>query len=190
MALECERHEGLHVASAAAYMEILRPDGTPSPPGEEGEIVVTSLTSYAMPLIRYRIGDMGVWAQGPCTCGRSGRVLARVAGRVMHTFVSPAGLQVDGRVFSRLIPTYAGEFIDRWRVVQESEERLDIYLQPAREMTAADRDRVEQMRALAQKAMGADCLVSVNLVPHIEPVASGKHVPTISKVGGRNGARG
>ena len=63
MAMSCEQEDGLHVIPTAAIIEILRPDGSPAEPGELGEIVITSLTARAMPMIRYRIGDTGVWAE-------------------------------------------------------------------------------------------------------------------------------
>jgi len=59
MATECERHEGMHVPLQSVLVEVLRRDGTPAEPGETGRIVVTSLVNYAMPLIRYEIGDLG-----------------------------------------------------------------------------------------------------------------------------------
>ena len=73
IACECEAHSGLHVALPTQFVEILRPDGTAAGPGEIGEIVVTSLTNFAMPLIRYRIGIVGH--------GRKSLVAAGVGGR-------------------------------------------------------------------------------------------------------------
>src|SRR5690606_26966354 len=64
------------------YVEIVRPDGAASAPEEIGEVVVTSLVNYAMPLIRYKIGDLAAWASCNCSCGSSWPLLQEVSGRV------------------------------------------------------------------------------------------------------------
>ncbi len=68
IASECAAHTGLHVMAEGLYLEIETPTG-PAKPGEVGSILVTDLLNVAMPLIRYRIGDMGSWAAGRCSCG-------------------------------------------------------------------------------------------------------------------------
>jgi phenylacetate-CoA ligase len=71
VALECDAHAGLHVAPWANYLEVVDAGGWALPAGEEGQIVITCLTNYAMPLIRYAIGDAGSLAPaGTCICGR------------------------------------------------------------------------------------------------------------------------
>lgn len=84
IAFECREHDGLHVSAPTHYVEILRGDGTRAEPGEAGEIVVTALTNYAMPIIRYRLEDMGAWADHECTCGRSWPRIENIAGRVQE----------------------------------------------------------------------------------------------------------
>jgi phenylacetate-CoA ligase len=77
------------------YVEVVR--GTRhARPGEPGAILVTDLLNFAMPLIRYRIGDTGVWADGPCRCGRGLPRLACVTGRVSDFVVGPDGRVVAG----------------------------------------------------------------------------------------------
>ena len=68
--MECDRHEGLHLSSFNHYVEILKEDGTEARDGEMGELVITVLTNYTMPLIRYRIGDMAIQTYAECSCGR------------------------------------------------------------------------------------------------------------------------
>jgi phenylacetate-CoA ligase len=79
VAAEClERRAGLHVQEDHFIVEVVDPrDGRRLPPGEEGELVFTTLTKEAMPLIRYRTGDLGRLVAEPCPCGRT---TARVAG--------------------------------------------------------------------------------------------------------------
>ena len=80
--VECDAHVGLHLREADLLFEVVgQRTGTPLPPGQEGEVVFTTLTREAMPLIRYRTGDVGHFAAGPCPCGSSLRLLAGVRGR-------------------------------------------------------------------------------------------------------------
>ncbi len=81
LACECEFHSGLHVFSDIRLVEVVR-NGLPARPSEEGAIVVTDLLNYGMPLIRYEIGDVGAWAEGPCACGRAFPRLREITGRV------------------------------------------------------------------------------------------------------------
>ena len=75
IASECEAHAGLHVFPSGNYIEIVDDQGHPVPNGEEGNILVTNLYNYAMPLIRYYIGDRGVLSRSDrCACGRQGQI--------------------------------------------------------------------------------------------------------------------
>ncbi len=81
--VECQARCGCHPREADLYFEIVNPhNNTPLPPGEWGEIVVTSLTREAMPLVRYRTGDMGRLLDAPCACGTVLKRLDKVQGRL------------------------------------------------------------------------------------------------------------
>ena len=81
VAFECKEHNGLHIWHDAFYVEIIDPDtGENLPPGVRGELVLTSLQKEAMPVIRYRTGDITMLMPEPCPCGRGMRI-ARVTGR-------------------------------------------------------------------------------------------------------------
>lgn len=95
IASECDRHDGLHVMAEGLYVEILR-NGRPVGPGEIGDIVVTDLLNRAMPLIRYKIGDVGSWAEGTCECGRSLPRLQSLDGRSTDFIVAADGRIVSG----------------------------------------------------------------------------------------------
>jgi phenylacetate-CoA ligase len=82
VAYECLEKSGLHVAEDHFLPEIIDPStGEPVPPGERGELVFTTLTKEALPLIRYRTRDLTVLDDTPCDCGRSCRRMQRVTGR-------------------------------------------------------------------------------------------------------------
>lgn len=83
VAYECGERHGLHLSEDHFLPEIIDPEtGKVLPPGEVGELVLTSLTKEAFPLIRYRTGDRTALLADPCPCGRTTARMARVLGRV------------------------------------------------------------------------------------------------------------
>ena len=83
VAMECREGKGaLHVFDDHFYPEVVDPEtGEPSPPGELGELVLTTLTKEALPVLRYRTGDVTRFVDEPCPCGRTHRRIARFSGR-------------------------------------------------------------------------------------------------------------
>ncbi len=80
--VDCDAHAGYHLREADLYFEIIDPiTGGVMPEGEEGEVVVSTLTRQGMPLIRYRTGDLSRFIPGPCPCGTVLCRMERVAGR-------------------------------------------------------------------------------------------------------------
>jgi phenylacetate-CoA ligase len=84
VAMEChEAQNGLHVAEDHFFVEVINPDTLePVGEGEEGELVFTSLTKEAFPVIRYRTGDIASITKEPCICGRTTTRMSRIKGRV------------------------------------------------------------------------------------------------------------
>ena len=82
VAVECAYQDGLHVLEDHFYPEILDPEsGQPLPEGEEGELVFTTLTKQAMPMVRFRTHDLTALIPGPCPCGRTLRRIRRIGQR-------------------------------------------------------------------------------------------------------------
>jgi len=90
LALQCPEHEHYHVQSEGVLLEVLDQEGRPCGPGEVGRVVVTSLHNFAMPLIRYDLGDYAEVGE-PCPCGRGLPVLRRILGRVRNSLVTADG---------------------------------------------------------------------------------------------------
>jgi len=79
---ECLERKGLHFNEDHFLIEVIDPETLkPVPPGEEGELVITSLTKEAFPMLRYRTRDLTRLLPGDCPCGRTGRRMSRVTGR-------------------------------------------------------------------------------------------------------------
>lgn len=88
VAAECNAHQGLHVLEDHFYPEIVDPDsGQPLPEGEEGELVLTTLSKQALPMLRYRTGDITAICPGVCPCGRTLRRIRRVSHRSDDLFI-------------------------------------------------------------------------------------------------------
>ncbi|HEX8924570.1 MAG TPA: AMP-binding protein, partial [Terriglobales bacterium] len=81
--VDCRAHEGYHLRETDLQFEIVNPrTGEPVPDGTSGEVVFSTLTREAMPLIRYRTGDISSFASKPCDCGTSLRTLHYLRGRI------------------------------------------------------------------------------------------------------------
>ena len=183
VAAECEAHSGLHVCLSIQHVEILRSDGSPAMPGELGEVVVTSLVNYAMPLIRYRLGDLAAWAGEECSCGRSWPLLSEIAGRTRDLFVRKDGSYV--RILERVF--HEQSWIRKFQVVQEEHDLVRAFIVPYADVSdpltkhAKGKQQVEQSII---DVMGPDCTVEILLVDHIKDSPSGKFRHHISKVRG------
>lgn len=79
---ECLHQDGMHLAEDHFYAEIVQPGtGCVLPPGEVGELVITTLTKEALPVVRYRTGDLTSLMPEPCRCGRTHLRMAKTRGR-------------------------------------------------------------------------------------------------------------
>lgn len=185
VAAECSEHEGLHVAAPAHYVEIVDDDGNPVDSGETGEIVITPLTNYAMPLVRYRIGDLAAWSEAECSCGRSWPLLGKITGRVSDTFVAKDGTQVHGEYFTHLF--YFKDWVQKFQVVQEEYDYIRISIVPVEYTTKTNhhqmyREDLNEVTEDIRKVMDKECEVVFEFVNEIPPTDSGKYRYTISKV--------
>jgi phenylacetate-CoA ligase len=83
VAAECRKQNGLHIQEDHFLAEVVDPEsGEPLPEGEVGELVFTTLTKEALPLIRFRTRDLGSLTAEPCACGRTTARIAELRGRV------------------------------------------------------------------------------------------------------------
>jgi phenylacetate-CoA ligase len=187
-ALECRAHAGMHVLPWAVHVEVLAEDGRPLGPGEDGELVVTSLTNYAMPLVRYAIGDRGVLsAARSCVCGHTGTTLARVSGRIADTFVSAAGERVDGEFFTHIL--FHMPWVAKFQVLQRDYDDVAFRIVLAAGHHGAPEHDRERIARDARKVLGEACRVSFEFVPELHPGPSGKFRFTISEVAGPRAPR-
>jgi phenylacetate-CoA ligase len=82
VSVECPERQGMHIAEDHFLPEIVDPETlAPLPAGQTGELVLTTLTKEAVPVIRYRTRDLTTLDRGPCACGRSLARIGRIVGR-------------------------------------------------------------------------------------------------------------
>ncbi|HUI06178.1 MAG TPA: hypothetical protein VL486_04165 [Verrucomicrobiae bacterium] len=158
LATECE-HGRLHVNPDFGVLELVDGDGRPVPPGVEGRVLCTSLLNDAQPLIRYEVGDVGIWSRHPCPCGRNHLpVLQEIVGRLEDVVVGP-----DGREMVRFHGIFIGlPHALEGQVVQETLTQFRVKVVPQEGFGSED-ERLIRRRF-------AERLGAVNVV--IETVAT------------------
>ena len=181
MACNCEKDEGLHLIPAVHYLEIVDDEGKQVKPGTPGNIIVTLMTNYTMPLIRYKIGDIGVLSDKACSCGRGFPLLEQVKGRIRSVFRNKQGDFIDGGIFIRLF--YFRENIKQFQVIQESLEQItiNIVLKNKKQSKIAEKDFLEISESI-KKIMKGDITIKYNLVEFVNLSPSGKYGYVFSKV--------
>lgn len=118
IAAECDAHDGMHIQEENLVVEVVR-DRRAVPPGEPGDVVVTDLHNFGMPMIRYVNGDVAILAApGVCACGRGLARVARVDGRRADTLIDREGNDVPGIVFHVLFSDARKEIVRQFQAVQ------------------------------------------------------------------------
>lgn len=168
LAQECEQHNGFHVNSEWVYAEVVDKNDNPLPPNQMGNIVITTLFNEVMPLIRYKIGDIGYWLPGKCPCGRT---LPRihVEGREIGTFIRPSG---EIAHFGSLIwpITKIANKVFHYQVIRYSKNKYLIKIVPAALFGDSDKKFILDE---FQKYLGPEAYIDFKIVQKIE-TAQGK----------------
>jgi phenylacetate-CoA ligase len=144
LAFQCAEHGRYHIQSESSLVEILNDAGQECRPGETGRVVVTPLHNFAMPLIRYEIGDLAEVGDA-CPCGRTLPVLTNIPGRARDMLTLPSG--------DKRFPYYAHNAVMRvdaivqHQVVQTSLDEIEIRLVVRRKLS--DREEAQIVSAAA-----------------------------------------
>jgi phenylacetate-CoA ligase len=180
---ECGAHDGLHVNAEHVVTEVVDERGSAVTSGMEGEILYTSLGNVGFPLIRYRVGDYAAAAAvtGPCPCGRGLPKIRQVRGRMTDMLVAPDGTKIHGEYFSHLF--YKMPSVREFRVVQESLDRLDVWVRIRDGETQLPDAEAGYLRSELRGVFGPGVAVTIEVIDEIPRAASGKHRFTESKVG-------
>jgi phenylacetate-CoA ligase len=181
IACNCEKDQGLHLIPDIHYLEIVDEKGKEVKPGKEGNIVITLLTNYTMPLIRYKIGDRGILSEKKCSCGRGLPLLKKVIGRIRANFKNKFGDYINGGVFIDLF--YFQENIKQFQIIQETVDFIIINLVLIDKINLKDMDKdFKEINKKICKIMMHKTNVNYNIVDEIEPSPSGKYMYAFSRV--------
>lgn len=165
---ECEDSADYHVEPLYGYCELLDGQGNPA---QEGEIVGTGFLNPAMPLIRYRTGDLSCWSQeSKCCCGRSHKRLAGVHGRNQDMLVNQDGAYVS----LTAINIHSNEFdkIIRYKFIQDMPGVVTMKILPKAGFSARDAETIEKL--LIQKT-GGKIRFCIELVDELPVKKNGKY---------------
>jgi phenylacetate-CoA ligase len=176
IACECPRHEGLHITMRNCHVEVLR-DGKPVIDGAEGEFVLTNLTNYGFPLIRYRIEDRGRKSAQLCSCGRGLPMLEIVQGRFVDQFKTRDGRLVWGGFINPMVPTLGP--IKQYQIVQKSVD--DLVFRVISDGPIDD-GKFQDLRQAVKTVLGDDVEATLEYVDSLPSTPTGKHRYMISEV--------
>jgi len=172
---ECE-HYTMHCTDEQSILETIDPE-TLAPTEGEGELVLTNLVSYVMPVIRYRTGDMVTLSQKKCECGRSLSSINISGGRIADFIITNKGTWIVGYSFIYICRSVKG--IVKFQVVQERLGEVRVMLVTDNKFP---RDGIEQVAAAVRARLKSDDKISVDIVDDIASSPSGKYRPVIGKV--------
>ncbi|MBI5040887.1 MAG: phenylacetate--CoA ligase family protein [Gammaproteobacteria bacterium] len=176
IALQCPQHAHYHVMAEGVLVEILNADNQACVPGEIGRVVVTVLHNFALPLIRYEIGDYAE-VGAPCPCGRGLPVLTRILGRSRNMLTFPDGSRHWPRFgysgFADIAP------IRQLQLVQHSVEEIE-----ARLVVDAALNVEQEVRFTAhlQTALGHPFRIRFTYLDSIPRSANGKYEDVLSLI--------
>lgn len=187
VSFECQQRAGLHIAEDQFHVEVIDPESEEVlPPGEEGELVFTTLNKEAFPLLRYRSGDISRLDSEPCECGRTHARMCRITrhadDRIVVRGVNIFPSQVEAAL--QQIPGLGPDYqlvLDRSAAL----ERLEVHVQLSGDSSPDEMRRLvameEQVKQRFQEILGLG--VEVKLVEPGSIPPGSPHLRVLDKEG-------
>ncbi|WP_349409645.1 phenylacetate--CoA ligase PaaK [Pseudalkalibacillus sp. SCS-8] len=190
VSIEChEAQDGLHIADDHFFAEVINPETLqPLPDGEYGELVFTSLTKEAFPIIRYRTGDIAAINRGTCQCGRTSIRMTRVKGRIDDMLiirgvnVFPSEIENCLLQLEEIVPHYQIQLKRNGtmdQVVLQVEVSEKVFEECAQDLSHL---MMEGLKSKIQHTIKTNCLVSIDVdiqKPNSVPRSEGKAVRVV-----------
>jgi phenylacetate-CoA ligase len=169
-AWECPHAGEYHVCDDSVIVEICR-DGVPVAPGETGKVVITSLHTRAMPLIRVALGDEAVAGSPQGTCGLPFPTLREIRGRVIDFLPLPGGRRLHPFELLNVVVDTAGHWVAEYQITQLAPDRFA--MQPV-ESRAVEPDDLAALRAATVELLRSNVRFDIEQVADIARDRSGK----------------
>jgi phenylacetate-CoA ligase len=169
IAWECRETGHLHTSDDTVIVEVLK-DGRAAAPGERGELVGTNLLAFAMPFIRYKLGDMVTEGLEICRCGLPFSTILNVQGRMLDYFPLTGGRMIHPYEISLLFLDSAS-WMRQYQLTQEREDYIVMRLVPS---SAPKPEELGRLVEAVMARVGPGVEFKVIFVPEIELEASGK----------------
>lgn len=169
IAWECRATGFYHTCDDAMIVEVHK-DGRAAQPGERGELVGTALRSFAMPLIRYRLGDVVTRGPSPCPCGEPFATLAAIEGRLVDYFPLPGGGLLNAYSLVDILVAEA-PWIRHYQLTQERKDRIALRVVP---LAQPPPDELARVRRLLAAAAGPAVELNIEFVADIPAGPDGK----------------
>ncbi|MCE5203003.1 MAG: phenylacetate--CoA ligase [Actinomycetia bacterium] len=170
VAFECECKNGLHVNEDHFIVEIVDPDTLePLPDGESGEVVITTITKEAAPLVRYRTRDISRIVPGTCPCGRTSRRIERIGGRT-DDMIIVRGVNVFPRQIEQVLVGIVG-VAPHYQVVLTKRGAMDhaeVHVEIGPEVPFDEVKALENLRRTVAAEIASALAVSID-VKLVEP---------------------
>ncbi len=176
VAFECEQKHGMHLWEDHFLIEIINPaTGEPLKDGEPGELVLTTLTREAMPLLRYRTRDITSIITKPCRCGRTHRRLHRIAGRSDDMLIV-RGVNIYPQQIERVLMAQSG--VGRnYLIALEGLDEMTIKVELAEAGFEGQVEQLMKLQSQLAEKLRAEILIKPQvqlLPPGSLPVSEGK----------------
>jgi len=176
MSAECQQNKSLHINSDHLVVETVSEQGE-SITEQSGDLVITDLYNYGMPLIRYVNGDRATLINESCDCGNPLPLMKSVDGRKLDIIKTPSGKTIPGELFPHLFKEFVG--IIRFQVKQSKLDALHILMITNDKFTEKDQ---QQITNEINKYAASELTLHFELVDDIPLTVSGKHRVTICEV--------
>jgi phenylacetate-CoA ligase len=175
-AWECQEHNGYHMDIESLVVEFVK-NGENASPEEKGDIVVTGLFNFTMPLIRYAIGDAGSYCLEQCSCGRGLPLMKIIEGRVDDFLVLPSGTVISPRNIN-FLENVKG--ILEYRIIQKKLDTILIQITKGPEFSE---NTISQTKdEIRNGCLNEDITIDVEIVDKISRDKSGKTRAVISEL--------
>lgn len=166
--IECKEKNGFHAFPYLNYLET----------GKDNELVITLLTNYSMPLIRYKIGDEVIMMKDKkCSCGRKYKIIKEVRGKTVSHFKTEGGKIIHGQLFIRQF--FFLDWVKKFQIVQISYNKIECNIVLQKKKNIKD---IHNLRKRFKHVMGNSCKIDFKFVNEIKPSKSGKYLYAISEV--------